>query len=1026
MEEKILRDLQERIEQFLLSFTDNLVYREYVPLKAEVAVTENVVPYDKRLALEYHEVHEKELWGYDWASGWFHFTAEIPENFAGKELCLRVHLGSEGLFFDDKGVPLYGVTGYSCFDELYCKERFVIGSDFQAGQKVEFWLQAAAHGLFGCPLPRPHDLDTPVASIGSGTRLLKHMRLCVFDREMWAMLLDMRILYGILKSYGLEDFRGKRMLKILTDAMDIFNCDCANAPKVRAMLAEKAFSCKASGGTPIAWSIGHGHLDVGWLWPVSASIGKAARTFTNQIALMEKYPEYVFGASQAVLYRMVKENYPELYEKVKKQVASGRWEVQGGMYVEADCNLSSGESLVRQFLHGKNFFKDEFGIEVNNLWLPDVFGYSGNLPQIIRKSGCDWFLTQKLSWNTFNKFPHHTFRWVGVDGSTVLSHFPPENNYNAFGSADQRIPAMNRFAEAGITEGFICLYGIGDGGGGPSEDFVENNLRQRDLDGCPKVVFGRADEFFKRLAAVEDQLPQWRGELYFECHRGTMTSQARVKRGNRKCEQSLTALEFLASSMPLADYPAKELDELWKNVLLNQFHDILPGSSIGKVYKTAEEDYRRILSETARLANQCAAELFTPASDKMVLVNTLSVPYRNYVQFPPSWADKTPVINGEKLPVQLENGVLFAAVELPSDSFITVSALPETAPEAEKCSELVLENELIRYTFAPTGELTGAFDKERNQEILTAPGNVLSFYYDLPLRNEAWDIDSYYPRDFAGIWQAAEVVDGCRGAVRSRLNFRYRTAESVLEQQVILQPGSKQLDFVTRVDWHENRMMLRTAFPVNVYADEASYDIQYAYLKRTTTDNTIYDRAKFECCGQRYADLSDGDGGAALLNDCKYGYRIKNNILDLALLRSPRFPDKDADIGEHFFTYSFLPHDGALVGSGVMEKAAVLNREVMVFDGFDAGNAVPFCRQESGKNISLEVVKKAEKSDCRVIRLVETAGKHSKGTLRWRDAQVKVWETNLIEWEKGAEAKVENGIQEVELKPFEIKTFMVR
>ena len=370
--------------------------------------------------------------------------------------------------------------------------------------------------------------------------------------------------------------------------------------------------------------------------------------------------------------------------------------------------------------------------------------------------------------------------------------------------------------------------------------------------------------------------------------------------------------------------------------------------------------------------------------------------------------------------------MLFAAVELPADSFITVSALPETAPEAEKCSELVLENELIRYTFAPTGELTGAFDKERNQEILTASGNVLSFYYDLPLRNEAWDIDSYYPRDFAGIWQAAEVVDGCRGAVRSRLNFRYRTAESVLEQQVILQPGSKQLDFVTRVDWHENRMMLRTAFPVNVYADEASYDIQYAYLKRTTTDNTIYDRAKFECCGQRYADLSDGDGGAALLNDCKYGYRIKNNILDLALLRSPRFPDKDADIGEHFFTYSFLPHEGALVGSGVMEKAAVLNREVMIFDGFDAGNAVPFCRQESGENISLEVVKKAEKSDCRVIRLVETAGKHSKGTLRWRDAQVKVWETNLIEWEKGAEAKVENGIQEVELKPFEIKTFMVR
>lgn len=1026
MEEKILYNYQERIEKFLHSNSDNLVYRDYVLLDAEVAVTEKVIPYEQRLSLEYTKVHEKEHWGYDWASGWFHFTAEVPENFAGKELCLRVHLGSEGLFFDEKGVPVYGVTGYSCFDELYCKERYVIGKDFKAGEKLEFYLQAAAHGLFGCALPRPHDLETPVHSIGSGTRLLKHMRLCIFDREMWAMLLDMRILFGIVKSYGLKDYRGKRLLRILSEAMDIYNYDCGNASKVRAMLAEKAFSCKAASTAPVAWSIGHGHLDVGWLWPVSASIGKATRTFANQVALMEKYPDYVFGASQAVLYRMVKENYPELYEKVRKYVDSGRWEVQGGMYVEADCNLSSGESLIRQFLHGKNFFKDEFGIEVNNLWLPDVFGYSGNLPQIIRKSGCQWFLTQKLSWNNFNKFPHHTFRWQGVDGTTVLSHFPPENNYNAFGNSELRITAMNSFEETGLVDGFVCLYGIGDGGGGPSEDFVENNLRQRDLDGCPKVVMGRADEFFKQLAVVEDKLPVWKGELYFECHRGTMTSQARVKRGNRKSEQSLTALEFLASALQLSDYPAKELDELWKKVLLNQFHDILPGSSIRKVYDVAEADYREIASEVSRLMQNAAGKLFTSSANEAVIVNSLSVPYKNYLKFPESWKDKTPVVNGVELPVQLENGVPVAAVELPADSFTTVAMADKKAPVAEKLETLVLENELIRYTFAPNGQLVSAFDKERNEEVLTAPANVLSLYHDIPRANEAWDIEIYYPDDFAKQWQGEVAENNFTGKVRSVLNFRYSSDKSTLTQQVVLGEGSRRLDFITDVDWHENRMMLRVSFPVNIYSDEAAYDIQYAYLKRKTNENTIYERAQFECCGQRYADLSDGNGGVALLNDCKYGYRIKDNVLDLALLRSPRFPDAKADIGKHTFTYSFLPHSGNLVESDVMREAAVLNREVMFFDGMSAGKSAPYCRLVEGKNISLEVVKKAEKADCRVIRLVETAGRRSRGKICWKDENVKVWETNLIEWENGKSVEIADRIQEIELNPFEIKTFMVK
>jgi alpha-mannosidase len=421
-----------------------------------------------------------------------------------------------------------------------------------------------------------------------------------------------------------------------------------------------------------------------------------------------------------------------------------------------------------------------------------------------------------------------------------------------------------------------------------------------------------------------------------------------------------------------------------------------------------------------------AEKLFKHSANEAVLVNSLSVPYQNYLVLPESWKDKTPVINGMELPVQLENGVPVAAVDLPPDSFTAVTVKDKKAPDAEKLDDLVLENELIRYTFAANGQLISAFDKERGEEVLAGAANVLSFYHDIPRANEAWDIEIYYPDDFAGEWCGEAAENNFTGKVRSVLNFRYRTEKSVLTQQAVLGANSRRLDFITEVDWHEDRMMLRTAFPVNVFSDEAAYDIQYAYLKRKTNDNTIYERAQFECCGQRYADLSDGNCGAALLNDCKYGYKIKDNVLDLALLRSPRFPDAKADIGKHTFTYSFLPHSGNLVESSVMREAAVLNREVSIFDGMTPGNAEPFCRWLEGENISLEVVKKAEKADCRVIRMVETAGRRSKGKICWRNKDVKVWETNLIEWENGKAAEISDGIQEIELKPFEIKTFMVK
>ena len=584
MHEKVFEQYKQRV----LKCVDSLDYDQYiesVPLAAVIAVTDEPVPYDKRLELDYEPIECGEIWGETWQSAWMKVSADVPKSFEGKELCLRINVGGEALVFDADGCPAYSLTGMSVFSNLYSKDRMVIGR-FAAGAKIEYWIECAANGLFGIELPAPAD-PHPAHRNGHLDAAISHLELCVFDRELWNFIQDMKFCYDMMTAYECHTYRAQRLLHALNLAVDAYNYDPSNASRARAVLQEKVFSKAAASTALSVCSVGHAHIDVGWLWPVRESIRKAARTFSSQIWLMERYPEYIFGASQAVLYRMVRDNYPKLYEKMKVRIAEGRWEVQGGMWVEADANIISGESMVRQFLHGKNYFRDEFGVEVRNLWLPDVFGYSAAMPQIIKKSGCDYFLTQKISWSQINHFPHHTFNWRGIDGTEVLTHFPPENTYNSWAFPGGRIKAQDHFEENGYLDEFMSLIGIGDGGGGPSEEFVEMELRNKNVDGCPKSRFGRADGFFKRLEAHRDELPTWDGELYLEMHRGTLTTQSRTKRNNRKCEQALTALEFLASSLPYSQYP--NIDELWKTLLTNQFHDILPGSSIGLVYETTEK-----------------------------------------------------------------------------------------------------------------------------------------------------------------------------------------------------------------------------------------------------------------------------------------------------------------------------------------------------------------------------------------------------------------------------------------------------
>ena len=999
------------------------LFFETAPLRAEFRHSSEPVPYAGRLDGEYRPIREGERWGGPWDSGWFRLSAEIPEAWAGRPVALQVNLNGESLLFRD-GVPCFGFSGGSIYGENYRKEIYQLPHEVSAGQKLEFWIEAAANSLFGMKMNGEPPLNT-IHPRGDYEGVAQTMRIGLFNRELWHLRLDFEILLDLVTVLPPRGRRTDEIVMAMNDAANRFAETPANAGIAREAL-RKVLSRPAVSSAMTASAVGHAHIDTGWLWPVRESIRKCARTFASQLQLLEQYPDYVFGASAPQHYAFVKEHYPELYEKIKAAVKSGRWELQGGMWVEADCNLISGESMVRQFLHGKNFYRDEFGEDVKNLWIPDVFGYSAAMPQIIKGAGCDYFLTQKISWSWSNKFPYHTFNWRGIDGSEVLTHFPPEDTYNAAVVPSELVPAETKFNENTVLDEFMSLFGIGDGGGGPKEEYLERAKRLADLEGCPKVKFGRADEFFDRIAAHRDRLPTWSGELYLELHRGTLTVQARTKRNNRKLEQLLATVEFVNSLCPLAEYPAAELDRIWKTVLINQFHDIIPGSSIGKVYETTEREHAAALAESAGLAAAAVRKLGQADPGAATLVNSLSVPQNDPVELPAEWGGSAVLASdGTPLPAQVEDGRVVAAVAVPADSLRAVKRGAGEAAECEVLDALVLENALVRYEFDADGRLVKAFDKEAGRDVLPpgTAGNDFSLYVERANNHEAWDIEIFYEQQKCGAAKSVAPARGWSGPVRSGIEFRLGVGNSRLTQRVTLAEGSKRLDFATTADWQEERKMLRVAFPVAVFTEEASFDIQYGTVRRSTHRNTSWDIARFEVCGQKFADLSEEFYGAALLNDCKYGYKVFGTTLDLCLLRAPKFPDWDADRGHHEFTYAFLPHTGNLNGSNVRVEAAKLNRPALAVSGVAATAVSPVALD--AETVALSILKKAEKEDCLIVRLVELAGRTSPAVLALPAGKT-LTETNLLEWTEGETFVPEGGKVALKLRPYEIKTLKVR
>jgi alpha-mannosidase len=1005
----------QRIEQFINRLGRRLLSDD-VLFDATYSLSKDPVPFAQRLDGDYVPAYEGDQWGETWDSAWFLLNAEVPDTWAGKRVVAQLDFNGEALIFNDEGLPLQGLSNGSIFEKGFARDIFPLFERAAGGEEISLWVEAAAFSRFGVNRDEDPARNCPTRH-GTYCGKVNKIRLAVYEIEPYHLWLDLSVLFDLYGAIPENSTRAVRILRGLSKAIDVFADDPENASACRDIL-RPLLAQKAHASSITATAVGHAHIDTGWLWPVKEAIRKSARTFANQLDLIEKYPDYIFGASQPAHYAMVKKHYPALYEKIKAAVKAGRWEPQGGMWVEADCNVTGAESLVRQFIHGKNFYMDEFDFDVKNLWIPDVFGYSASIPQIMKRAGVDYFLTQKICWSQFNKFPHTTFNWRGIDGSEVLTHFPPENsnNYNSKLIPSGMIAGEENFKEKEILDEMLVLFGVGNGGGGAKAEHIERGLRQRDLEGVPKIKFDRADAFFDRIAEHADALPVWSGEIYLENHRGTFTTQARTKRGNRMLEQALRSTEYLLSCGKLSDYPREALDGIWKTLLLNQFHDIIPGSSIRKVYEVTEREYAEGLAACARIQEETAGRIFTENANSLVLVNTLNIPFTQAINLPNGWA------GAEDTTVQTEaDGAVSALVEIPSQGMLTLTRSDEAA-STEELAELILENELIRYEFSENGELLKAYDKEAGKDVLSDTGNVLTLYEDRPTAHDAWNIDIFYEA------QALESAKGRghaslgKGDVRQGLRFDLKIGQSTLTQKIWLDANSKRLDFKTEVEWQERHRMLRVAFPTTIRADQAAFDIQYGYALRNTHRNLSWDMARFEVASHKYADLSDNVYGVALLNDCKYGYKVLENVIDLNLLRSPTHPDPDADLGHHEFTYSLLPHTGDLIRSDVQDQAIQLNQPPALFEGYRQDDvSVPV--HVGGDDVALEVLKKAEKEECLVIRLVEKLGCETTAQVTLSNPEAGLVETNLMEWTE--EAQLGSGTIQISMQPFEIRTFKI-
>ena len=829
----------------------------------------------------------------------------------------------------------------------------------------------------------------------------------------------------------------------------------ASLPAAEA-IAAKIYDLVDTETQPTISAVGHTHLDVGWLWRVTHTRDKTGRSFATVLNLMAEYPGFVFMYNQSVLFNFLKTDYPEIWAGVVEKVKSGQFEIEGAMWVEPDANIVSGESMVRQIMRGRRFHIENFGVTPKTVWLPDTFGYSANMPQILTRSGLDYFVTSKLSWNDTDRHPYDTFWWKGIDGTSTKAQLITAQKfdsdrifttYNSDLSVSEVMGAWKRYEPKAVHDEVLLCYGFGDGGGGPTRAMIERGIRlERGIPGAPKVRLEGIVPFLDRLGAKMDAdkvaFPVWNGELYLQYHRGTLTNVAKNKFNNRKSERLLRELEYLSAMAMRAGvpYPAEKLNEFWELVLINQFHDILPGTSIAEVYVDSDAEYESLFSTLASGNGpwHSAARALAPSgSTGLQLFNFAGHERTSLVRIDNAPANAALSAGGDALPLQtLHNadGTNSAAAPatVPALGWTTAALVAAgTAPASSlSASTHHLENELIRVTFDDNGEITSVFDKAATRELIPAgqTANRLVAYEDKSLNWDAWDIDHYFEEQSWPLQQAAKIELIETGPYRAAIRITRDYQSSKFTQVVSLEAGARQVEFDTFIDWVERQTVIKAEFPFDLNVSEIRSEIQFGHVKRPTHRNTSWDRARFEASMHRWVDISEPDFGAALLNDSKYGYDAYEQLVRLTLVRGSTMPNAESDIGQHRIRYALLVHAGTSDLAGVPVAAERFNNPVAVagtpaITGPASARTFSFASVDAG-NVTLETVKKAESSDAIVLRLYEHANARANATIRFGVPVKSAKLVNLME-EGGEAVEVKDNSVILNLRPFEIATLML-
>ncbi|MFC9711893.1 alpha-mannosidase [Paenibacillus sp. NPDC056933] len=977
-----------------------------------------------------------------------------------------------GLVFESGGEGLLRVNGHS-YQGLDRNHTYVTLDPSRIGTQPDLEIE-----LFD-PVPEPVDplnqqavIQPPITSIRS---------LLVRPNEpVRSLMYTVTIVRDSAVLIPESDFRRVRLLEAIYRAMDQFVGLTEEAVKqgegIRTIEENLIREVREIGGNAegLEHMVGQSHIDIAWLWPVRETVRKTSRTFSTVDALMNEYPDYVYSQSQPLLYAFLKEHDPELYERVKKRIAEGRWELVGGMWVEPDLNIPSGESLIRQMLYGQRFYMEEFGKTSQIEWLPDTFGYCASLPQILKHGNVEYFMTTKLGWNDTNVFPYDLFHWVGIDGTAILS-------YLNHGVNEHTLPKdihdhWQSYREKAAHPEHMLLYGHGDGGGGVTREMLEYVDRSELMVGQPRNGYSTAGAFFAGIEKAQPDLPKWHGDLYLELHRGTYTTHGRNKRNNRKAEVLYREAE-LWNTLALSNMEAEQEAEIrsslhdgWKLILLNQFHDIIPGSAITESYVTSDEEYVRVFELGRAGLNQGVAALTRGINTQgpegslpYVVFNSLGWNRNAIVQLQMHDGLDRYVIDEKGQRLRMDRGdsqISILVTDIPAFGHKTIWLVPENAREAnvremasiagQKNFTDTWETEYYHVQFNDRGEISRLWDKTAEREVLKQGerGNQFYFFHDRPTLWDAWDIDSRYEAQVAGEVELVEKKLVLAGTTKDVLRFRWKLHQSVITQDMVFYHDNRRIDFKTHVSWNEDHKLLKVGFPIDVLTSKATYEIPFGALERPTHRNTSWEQAQYEVCGHRFADVSEYGYGVSLLNDCKYGYDVQGSTIRLSLLRAPRWPDRTADIGEHDFTYSLYPHEGDWRSAHTVRQAAELNHEVTVQQaepmqqrdqvqqsaraGVDPAEADVPVRPATGtwidfdsKHVILDTVKPAEEGRGTVLRFYESSGTRERVTLQWPHTFGQAYLSNALE-EAGEPLASTNGQITLSFKPYEIKTVLLR